>query len=349
MSIIGGEFDLDFDRLLGTQNTTFLGRGFLYSSGRAAFYHILLSIKEYMPKIKTLMLPDYICSSIINIALKSGFEIIYYPISNSLQINYSIFRTLYTKTSAVLLVNYFGLISLEEQVRFLREIDDDICIIEDNVQSFFSMYNDLKCDFSFTSFRKTFPVPDGSLVVTKHKLTLPFFDNTFAQYKIAGGVLKGLRSNNCFDDQLYLDLLEKGEEYIDINLESRMSDITSTLLSGIDLQRIALLRKRNAKYLTDGLSALGMEPLIPYKKEFVPLFIPIWLENRDNIRNFFFNNSIYCPVHWPVSNNTPKLLKGEELSKHELSLIIDQRYSLKDMDMILTLLEDSLHAHSISR
>lgn len=100
-------------------------------------YHILRYIKTYMKDIHTLMLPDYLCSSIITTALKVDFELVFYPLSDSFQLNYVKFPSIYRKNSVVLLINYFGLVSLSEQVSYLRGIDNEICIIEDNVQSFF--------------------------------------------------------------------------------------------------------------------------------------------------------------------------------------------------------------------
>ena len=341
--MIGGEFDISLDRLPGNYDISFLQDGYLYSSGRAALYHILRYIKTYMKDIHTLMLPDYLCPSIITTALKVDFELVFYPLSDSFQLNYVKFPSIYRKNSAVLLINYFGLVSLSEQVSYLRGIDNEICIIEDNVQSFFSMWHSSESDFIFTSFRKALPLPDGGWVKTSYHLDSPIARNTFSQYKIAGAILKGLRPYGCFDDSLYLNLLETGEDQIDDNLNSKISDMTINLFSGIDLHKVEVLRKRNADYLQNGLKSIGIELLIPLSEGCVPLALPVYLNNRDKIRKRLFEHEIYCPVHWPKCSSSFSLSKGEELYDHELSLVIDQRYGLEDMDRILTILEDSLY------
>ena len=310
--MIGGEFDISLDRLPGNYDISFLQDGYLYSSGRAALYHILRYIKTYMKDIHTLMLPDYLCSSIITTALKVDFELVFYPLSDSFQLNYVKFPSIYRKNSVVLLINYFGLVSLSEQVSYLRGIDNEICIIEDNVQSFFSMWHSSESDF-------------------------------ISQYKIAGAILKGLRPYGCFDDSLYLNLLETGENQIDDNLNSKISDMTIYLFSGIDLRKVEVLRKRNADYLQNGLKSIGIELLIPLSEGCIPLALPVYLNDRDKIRKRLFEHEIYCPVHWPKCSSSFSLSKGEELYDHELSLVIDQRYGLEDMDRILTILEDSLY------
>lgn len=345
-TVVGGEFDIDINLLSGIQDTSFLNEGYLYSSGRAALYHILLYIKSEMRDVRWLMLPDYLCHSIIDTVQKTGFEIIFYPLSASLSLKEDEFRLLYKEKSAVLIINYFGLVPLNKQVSFLRQIDTEMCIIEDNVQSFFSMAIDNGSDFQFTSFRKTLPLPDGGWVKTHYTMSSPSLENTFAQYKIAGGILKSFRTHNCFDDQIYLKLLEIGEEQIDVNLNNKVSNLTLELLSGIDLNRVSILRKRNARYLVTGLKSLCIEPLIPLSENCIPLFVPIYLENRDKLRRLFFKHNIYCPVHWPIQSKSVQLLKGEELAKYELSLVIDQRYGLEDMNRILTVIQDSLHGNS---
>ncbi len=338
-SVIGGEFEIDLSYLSIKRNFNVFKTGYFYSSGRSAFYHILLYIKNNLSNIKTLLLPDYLCSSIIETVIYAGFKWETYPLSPSLQIDELTFSSLEWHNSAVLLINYFGLVEMDDQVRFLRSLHPDICIIEDNVQSFFSMWSDTASDFSFTSFRKTLPLPDGGWVKSKYVLEEPNLGNTFAQYKIAGSILKSFREYRCFDDSLYLDLLKKGEALINNDLDKGISKISMELLQGIDLHKIAVLRRRNAEFLIHGLSEMGLKPILELGEFNIPLFIPIYLEKRDMIRNRLFDNSIYCPVHWSVCKKNSFVSRGSELEKHELSLVIDQRYSLRDMDRILSILK----------
>ena len=64
----------------------------------------------------------------------------------------------------------------------------------------------------------------------------------------------------------------------------------------------------------------------------MPLFIPVFLENRSEVRKKMFSNNIFTPVHWPYESDK---LNGEVknlIYDKELSLICDQRYSLEDME-----------------
>ena len=53
-----------------------------------------------------------------------------------------------------------------------------------------------------------------------------------------------------------------------------------------------------------------------------------------------FQQQIFCPVHWPLEGMDVQ--KGVEMAEHEMSIIIDQRYTNKDMCFILTTLEKAL-------
>ena len=68
----------------------------------------------------------------------------------------------------------------------------------------------------------------------------------------------------------------------------------------------------------------------------IPLCIPIYLENRDEVRGRMFQHEVFCPVHWPQDGMDVK--KGKEMAVHELSLIVDQRYGQKEMNEFLSLI-----------
>jgi len=200
------------------------------------------------------------------------------------------------------------------------------------------MFETIDVDFMFTSFRKQLPVPDGAWVVTKHDGLFECDEkNTFAQYKLVGGLLKNFCKFNTVSDQIYLNFFENGESLINQNLNAKISDITLELLSKIDLNFIRLIRVNNSKYLIKGLQRLGYKTILHFKNNMVPLFVPIHLKNRDFFRQELRKNNIYCPVHWPKSKEIQT--DNNIFHQTELSLVIDQRYDQIDMNKILSVLE----------
>lgn len=68
---------------------------------------------------------------------------------------------------------------------------------------------------------------------------------------------------------------------------------------------------------------------------FVPMFVPIFLENRNEMRKKLMKNNIFCPVHWPFNASEED---KNSLYDTELSLVCDQRYSSNDMENIVKVL-----------
>lgn len=340
--MIGGEFQIAVTDILNAQNRHFDAPDvYAYSSGRAALYQILKYLKQEKG-ITHILLPDYLCSSVLVPIKDLELEYIFYPIDEHLELIESEFLKLYITGAVVLLINYFGLKDLSGQIKSIRGIDENSIIIEDDVQAYYEFKKPLDgVDFKFTSLRKTFAVPDGGLVKTKHYLPKVVTPNTYGQYKAAAALLKSMREGN-FNDQIYLELFEKGETLIDSEQECGMSQIAEKLYSFLNEDHVKLRRLNNARYLIGELKKIGLEPLLPLKEDYVPLFVPIILKNRDKIRKTMFQKEIYCPVHWPLDGM--EIERGEQMSKKELSLIIDQRYGRKEMDEIISVLKDTINA-----
>lgn len=339
--MIGGEFQIAVTDILNAENRHLESPNvYAYSSGRAALYQILKYLK-HEKGITSVLMPDYLCSSILVPVHKLGLDYSFYLIDEKLELQKKSFIELYKKGSAVLLINYYGLQDLSAQIKAIRGIDENAIVIEDDVQAYFEFKKPLGDeDFKFTSLRKTIAVPDGGLVKTKHNLPKVESPNMFGQYKAAAALLKSMREGN-FNDNIYLEMFEKGESLIDEELECGMSLIAEKLYSYVDEERVKVRRLINARYLLEELGKIGIKPLLPLKEGYVPLFIPIILKNRDLVRKAMFQQDIFCPVHWPIDGMTVR--RGELMSQTEISLIIDQRYGRNDMDSIIAVLKEHLN------
>lgn len=339
--IIGGEFDIDLCQLSEQhESPSSLQSVFKYSSGRSALYHILLDIQQRFG-IHRLLLPDYLCSSIITTAQKAGMEVGFFELDAYLEIDQKLFSNLYQKNSAVLLINYFGLQDLHSQIEYIKSIDGTAVIIEDDVQNYFGFVDDInQASYKFTSLRKTFAIPDGGLVKSGFQMNDSTQRNRFHRYKLAGSTLKSTRKFDFYPDETYLELFEQGESMIDNELETGISEVAENIFNRTDFSFMANARKRNAEVILSGLRSLNIPTLISIKEDSVPLFIPVWLENRNRARKFLFQHNVFCPIHWPLDGF--ELKKSTEMAEHELSIVIDQRYSVDHMAQLLTLMEEAI-------
>lgn len=241
-----------------------------------------------------------------------------------------------SKEKIVLLVNYFGMSDLKKTLALIRSESEDAVIIMDNVQDYYGMDHVGDYDYMFTSYRKWFPVPDGAEVRKKQECgELINFngENKFAQYKFAGNILKNFRKE--IDDSLSLELIREGERILDKGYRCRGTEYSLVLMKKLDREGFAEKRKRNAGILREGLERIGITNI--YREDTVPLFVPILLKNRTEVRKRLFEHDIFCPVHWPHES---EILQGNNvLYDLELSLVCDQRYGEKDMMRILEILE----------
>lgn len=336
--MIGGEFPIAVTDVLNAEGRHSANPDvYTYSSGRAALYQILNYLKQEKG-VRRVLLPDYLCSSVLIPVKAVGLEFAFYTIDDSLELEQENLSKIYENNTVVLLINYYGLKNLDKQIKTIRAIDENAIIIEDDVQAYYEFLKPLgEVDFKFTSLRKTFAIPDGGLVKTKNRMPVVDKPNTFGQYKAAAALLKSMREGN-FNDKIYLELFEKGESLIDDEIECGMSRIAEKLYSFINDEHVKVRRLNNAHYLLEELKKIGVKPILPLKEGYVPLFIPIILKNRDVVRKAMFQQEIFCPVHWPLEGMALK--RGKVMEEKELSLIIDQRYSIKDMSIMVSLLKE---------
>lgn len=337
--MIGGEFPIAAIDILNAENRhSSASDVYMYSSGRAALYQILKFLKQERG-INHVLLPDYLCSSVLVPIYSLGMDFTFYPIDEQLELRADKYKELYLEHSVTLLINYFGLKNLSSQIHSIRKNDEKAIIIEDDVQAYYEFKKPLNgVDFKFTSLRKTFAVPDGGLVRSNYHLPIIEKPNTFGQYKSAAALLKSMREGN-FNDQIYLELFEKGENLIDSELNYGMSKIAEKLYGIVDEEHVKVRRLNNARYLIEELAKIGIKPLLPLSENHVPLFVPVLLGNRDEVRKVMFKNEVFCPIHWPLEGTN--LERGKVMADNELSLIIDQRYGRKDMDEIIALIKST--------
>ena len=332
--MIGGEFEID----LSLQHDGFAAQPntYYYASGRAALYQILCSLAPHHCKI---WLPDWLCHSRVVAVVKAGFEYCFYELDEQFKATLNALdKCGFKDGNVVLMVNYFGLQDLTDTAMAIKEAFPNSVVIEDDVQAYwvFSEKDNPYADYCFTSLRKSLAIPDGGLVKTTRPMPIVNGCNTFSPLKLKAGQMKLNRGQEGLKDEDYLTLYEEGERRIDDNYDSVMSDTAKRLYACLDMHHAKQQRQVNAACIIKGLQELGIKPLIPVLDDVVPLFVPIYLENRDEVRRRMFQNEVFCPIHWPLEGMPVK--KGKEMAVHELSLIVDQRYLLNNMSQIISLI-----------
>lgn len=336
--IIGGEYALSHGVIqAGTKSFREWdeNRKYFFSSGRCALYAILKDM-EQMFTVGGVMLPDYLCDSITRTVVDAGWNYSFYHVDCDFHICTDSFAGCASKNKAILLIDYFGMTDLSADIFKIRSLFTDVIIIADCVQAFYSMEK-YDADYCFTSFRKWFSCPDGAMVIKRSSdkmVELELNDGTWWQYKYAGNILKEYQEQ--VHDSIVLDLLEQGEERLDKDYLCRWNEASRRIFLSLDLKEIEARRKRNAKYLHEQLVKMDVDHL--YSECGTPLFLPLLIEKRDDLRKLFFKESIFTPKHWPVLST--ELNGSNVLYDKELSLICDQRYTLEDMEKQISVIRN---------
>ena len=104
----------------------------------------------------------------------------------------------------------------------------------------------------------------------------------------------------------------------------------------IDVEHQRRIRRENARVLYEGLSG-KVQFMFPIEDMDCPLFVPVLLPNRDEVKAHLTKNEIYCPVHWPKPKGC-----DSNIYDLELSLICDQRYGIEDMERIVSVILELL-------
>ncbi|MBP3366678.1 MAG: hypothetical protein J6K96_06740 [Treponema sp.] len=273
----------------------------------------------------------------MQVFIDKGIDYSFYHINDCLLPDETDLFSKIKKPVIVLLISYFGIVSMKRIAEQIKKASPDSIVIVDDVQNYYGIeYKDF-ADYRFTSYRKWFAVPDGAEVYSRNGEIKPNIrKNSFAQYKFAGNILKNY--SNWVDDKICLDLLDKGEAILDSEYDVACSEISRSLINNIPFDEIKRKRKENAAYLHRRLTELGIRHL--YNKNSVPLFMPVFLQNRAEVRRAMFANSIFTPVHWPYESEKLNGFIKNRLYDTELSLICDQRYSEDDMEKQISIIRE---------
>ena len=123
--MIGGEFPIAVTDVLNAEGRhSATPDVYTYSSGRAALYQILKYLKQDKG-ITRVLLPDYLCSSVLVPVKALGLEFAFYTIDDSLELEQENLSIIYKNNTVVLLINYYGLKNLDKQIKTIRAIDEN--------------------------------------------------------------------------------------------------------------------------------------------------------------------------------------------------------------------------------
>lgn len=290
------------------------------NSGRYCLEYVL-RVKKYTK----VYLPYYMCDAVLQPINKLGLDYQFYHIDKY----FHIAEVLHPKKDEVILYcNYFGL--MDEYVKIVTDRYAPNIII-DNTQAFFSQ--PLPEIDTFYTCRKFFGVADGAYLYT-NKVA----DFDIPQDYSSSRMLFLLDRLDKSAEEAFSDY-HKSEDTLDYDKIKKMSKITQFIMSSICYKSVADRRISNYIYLHDNLGSSNMLS-VDLERKNVPMVYP-FLSDDINLRKKLIDNKVYVASYWP---NVQSWCNAESLentlSQLLLPLPIDQRYSIDEMNFIVSVLKE---------
>ena len=301
-----------------------------FDSGRSALKAFLAN-KQY----RKVLLPGYICESVRDCFSKEC-DIEYYRVDCNIKIDWQdLLKKCESGVDLVYLHFFNGYIDSEYDFDALLKLKQKFgfVILEDTTHSFFTSPC-LVGDYCVCSLRKWFPIADGGVLYSKNDIIVSDLPECEWADKKRAAMLekKNYLQGVSGDKQSFLAVFSATERALDEQISIyQASQASLETLKCIDCDTLMECRKRNFSFLQKGINnkAVACNGINQ-----VPLFFTMIQEDRDELRRFFIEHDIYCPIHWPLYDELENLEDAVRIYKTELSIPIDQRYDEKDMEYI---------------
>lgn len=340
---IGGEFWYEAG-IIKNEPSEFAG--IFLGGGQSALYVICEYLKNV--EIHSVLLPEYLCPTILDRLDEQGLAYDFYEVNSDFSINLDSITAKIDSFEAIMFINYFGLSTTKEELEFFKGLKEKgIIVIQDQVQS---LSNDNYLgDFVFNSYRKFCPY-SGSLLYTDSDVSeiirkLPYNQNYFELIRRARAKKTEILALKGVNESEYLTAFDAAEESY-YSLVSMGDKWEKEMISSLDIEKIGRSRRENYLYLLKEIAKIKeLTPVFKELKGKVPLGMPVYMDskNRNLLRQKLIKEGIFLPVHWNLTNeNRIKSQKAKEMASKIVTLVIDQRYDAKDMDLMLNAIKNNL-------
>ncbi len=287
------------------------------NSARSGIYH---AMRLYGCSV--IYLPYYLCPSVGLFLSRKDIEIIKYRINNQFEPQIDFIED----GAAVLIVNYFGILSKSKLLSLVRKYER---VIIDNCPSFYS--EPMEGCYSVYSTRKFFGVPDGCYVIGTNAER--YIDEYGQDYSSDTSSFL-LKRHEIGCNASYAGRM-KNEERIDASDILNMSELTRVLLSGIDYESIKSKRRENFRIACDLYRKINIiDPEIFTDKNSTPMVYPLVIKDEgfvDKLRE----KKIYTGRWWKsVLSEVPENSFEAWMSNFMVPVPIDQRYGSRELEYV---------------
>ena len=366
--LIGGFYHIDIDLMksepkkeqffLQCDQQDQYKRKIYTNNGRTATVYALQNgIKP--GKGDVILMPDYLCISVINSLEITEAEFRFYHVRADLTIDLEdLENKLDDKVKILYVIHYFGIPQPFKAVEAIRKFRDQygFRIIEDLTQTLYSRDTDRMGfgDYLVSSTRKWLPVTDGGLLAVRDGVPL---DEIIMEEGYDEAVYRQLLISIARDQmQMAGDEKETIQEYLQLEKAAnaaryfnftpkKMTEATRRVL--FQYNHSLSMKKRRENYMTlyhelEEVPGLG-NPVGPMDADgnYVPFGFVVLVENRDEFYWYLAEHGIIGEIQWVLPTEYYEPGKAAQyLSAHNLMLSCDQRYGEKEMKYVAGVIKE---------
>lgn len=343
------------------------------ASGREAIALALYSLEKENPFVcKKCLMPAYMCDTVFIPFVQMGWELVFYHIDKKMRADEEELCRLISeyKPGMLFIHAYYGVDTWKKFRKQLKEYQKDgLLLMEDVTQSYY-LHMDNHADYIVGSIRKWYAVPDGGFVATDHVLCreVVAYDESFAMRRLDMLTSKwkyleekqNRKGLDAVEKQRWVEmvlprLVKEKEEYLAANRQledeldhfegiTGLSGLASNILETLEETEAEKRRKENYHILKNGLQNKKSLALVftENDEEAAPLYMPVYMANRDALQKYLRDRDIYVPVLWPVGMENARVLTEDEeyIFSHLAAVPMDQRYGEEEMERIIDVIEE---------
>lgn len=337
---VGGEFYYDgwgriTQPVIDTRGMTFL------NGGKAC----LIVISDYLLSrgIDRILLPSYLCPTIVDTLEGCGLACDYYQVNRDFSIDLADLQRQAEGHRALYFINYFGFQHTDLELNLISFLKGKgMLVVEDNAHAIFSVKT--LGDFVFCSLRKLAPY-DGGYLITRHDIA-PFIEKRSGTPNRRLPLIREYRTRLA--EYLYqgigthedlVRLYEQAEQVYAEDMTVAGDAQEQEAIEHLDWNAMRARRHVNYAYLLGLIKKTPrIEPVFPLlPPDLAPLGLPVYVSvaDRDHLFDALGEAGIGLTVHWDALLHDPRLNRNEtavEMAGSILTLVTDQRWNHKHMD-----------------
>lgn len=328
MRKIGGFFALEMPQAEAAHSVLALWQGhypaaaFLGNS-RSAFHWLILQVCP-----KTIWLPAYCCTALAQ-AVPKNVKLAFFPITPQLSPETDYLKKHVRPNDLVLAIDYFGK-NPEPDFLSLKESLPGVTWVEDRAQAMHPSEQSWG-DFILYSPRKLLGVPDGGLLIST-KTPLPPRKQEWKNSIDASvpALMRYEDKEERYNEKWYAASRDY-ENQMGVSA-NKMYRLTYDILRATPVAPLMHARKANYAVLHELLDDIA---LFNYNNSFVPFGFPIKIPNRAALAKTLHGLGIFAAHHWPeLPSSVSEFPEAHALCHHMLTLPVDHRYGIEDMQKI---------------